>query len=404
MNVVAVVWTIIAIILLPFALLLVLPLFSDACSLATLGLARLRGREPTRATPPGARLLVLVPAHNEELLVGAAVRSMSAMHRRWCEFDVVVISDNSTDATATLAAAAGARVLERQDPSKRGKPWALQWAMERLPLADYDAVVIVDADTIVDPDFADQLALRGPLRDKAVQSYNAIANTRESWLTVLGALLVSMRYDGQFALKRRVGLNCPVSNGWAIGTDLLAKSGWPTESLTETWEMFARLTALGATVDYAPRAVTFTQQAHTLAHSATQRRRWQAGKLVVFRQYWARILAGAEIGFRQKLDAIGELAAPGPVLHATVAAPLALALALAPTRAAHLAAVVFAASLVPTIAWSMAAWYRQPQRARLLVALARVPAYALWRLVIAAQALATARRGAWQRSPRHSST
>lgn len=403
MDVVNTVWTLVAVLLLPFALLLVLPLLSDACSVATRWLAGGSTDVPKRVEVPRARILVLVPAHNEELLVADSVRSMVAMRRCHCDFDVVVIADNSTDRTAALAAAAGARVLERFDPAHRGKPWALQWAMERLPLRQYDAIAFIDADTIVDPGFADELAVRGPLRDKAVQSYNAIANTRESWLTVLGALLVSMRYDGQFALKRSVGLNCPISNGWCVGTDLIVASGWPTDSLTETWEMYARFTALGARVDYAPEAVTFTQEAHTLAHSATQRRRWQAGKREVFRKYWATIARSRRVGARQKLDAIGELAAPGPVLHATFATPLSLVLALAPARAAHFVALLFAASLVPVLAWSTRTCYRQPRRARLLVAFAHIPAYALWRVVIAIQSIATARRAAWQRSPRHSS-
>lgn len=401
MNAADALWTIIAIGLLPFALLLVLPLLSDLCSLGTLAMSRLKPRRATRSAVPQQRLLVLVAAHNEELLIGDAVRSMVAMNRRDCEYDLIVISDNSTDRTAELAAAAGARVLERFDTERRGKPWALQWAMQRLPVAEYDAVVIVDADTIVDPDLVDAFARCGPLRGKAVQSYNAISNEQDSWLTMLGALLVSMRYSGQYALKRRAGLNCPIANGCCIGTDLLATGGWAPESLTENWELYARYTALGAELDFAPESINRSQEAHTLAQGANQRRRWQAGKLVVFRRYWSRIMTSPRIGLRQKLDAIGELAALGPVLHASLAAPLAVALALAPVRIAHLVAGLLVASLLPTIAWTIAAWYRQPQRARLLAAMVHIPVYAVWRLGIGVQAFATARRGLWHRSPRH---
>jgi cellulose synthase/poly-beta-1,6-N-acetylglucosamine synthase-like glycosyltransferase len=400
-NCVDALWTIIAIVLLPFAVLLMLPLLSDLCSLGTLAMSLFAPRREARSAAPRQRLLVLVAAHNEELLISDAVRSMVAMNRRDCEYDLVVISDNSTDRTAELAAAAGARVLERFDPERRGKPLALQWAMRQLPLADYDAVVIVDADTIVDPDFVDAFARCGPLRGKAVQSYSAISNEGDSWLTQLGALLVSMRYDGQYALKRRVGLNCPLGNGWCVGTDLLATAGWAPESLTETWELYARYTAAGAQVDFAPDSIMRGQEAHTLAQGATQRRRWQAGKLVVFKQYWSPILTSRRIGARQKLDALGELAAPGPVLHASLAAPLAVALASSRVGLAHDVAALLLLSLVPTVVWTLAAWRRHPQRVRLLMALAHIPVYAVWRLGIGVQAFATARRGLWQRSPRH---
>lgn len=395
-------WTIIAILLAPVAMLLVLPLISDACSLATLAFGARRSAGAPANSAPRAHLLVLVPAHDEELLVGAAVRSMMAMSRGHCDFDVVVIADNCTDRTAAIAAGAGARVLERFDAERRGKPWALEWAMARLPVSEYDAVVINDADTIVHAGFVDGLALRGPLRAKVVQGYNAIANPRESWLTALGALLNAMRYEGQYTLKYRAGLNCPIGNGWCVGTDLLAAGGWPSDSLCEDWELYARYTTLGARLELATGAISSAQLPHTLEQSAVQRKRWQAGKLIVFRDYWARILTSSRIGWRQKLDSIGELAAPGPVLHASVAAPVAFALAWAPGATAHAVAALFALSLVPTVVWSTVAWSHQAERGRLLLLLARLPFYAMWRLVVGVQAFATGRRGAWLRSPRHS--
>lgn len=404
MRAVTIAWTLFAAALLPLAVLLVLPLFSDLCSLAALAWRRVVRAAPSRAPIPRQRLLVMVAAHNEELLIGDAVRSMVRMNRNDCEYEVLVVSDNSTDRTAELAREAGARVMERFDMAKRGKPWALQWAMRQLSLAEYDGLIIVDADTVVDPDFADAFARHGPLRGKAVQSYCAISNEHDSWLTLLGALLVTMRYEGQYALKEHVDLSCPIGNGWCLGTDLLARGGWAPDSLTETWELYARYTALGARVEYAKDALMRGQETHTLAHAATQRRRWQAGKLLVFRRYWSRILGSTRIGWRQKLDAFGELAAQGPVLHAAIATPLAAVLALSSAPLARFVALVFAASMLPTIAWTFYAWCRHPQRGRVLLALMRVPVYAAWRLVVAVQALATARRGIWERSPRHVST
>lgn len=395
------IWTVIAVALLPFAILLALPLVSDACSLAVLGWSAVRAKPIATSPVPRQRLLVLVPAHNEELLVGDAVRSMAAMNHKDCDYDLYLVADNCTDDTAAIAAANGAHVLERCDMVNRGKPHALQWAMRQVPLQEYDAVVIVDADTVVEPDFVDAFARRGPLRGKAVQSYSAISNEGDSWLTALGGLLVSMRYDFQYALKQRVGLSCPIGNGWCVGTDLLANAGWAPDSLTETWELYARYTAFGAPVDFAKDSVMRGQEAHTLAQGATQRKRWQAGKRAVFRDYWSQILSSPSITTHQKLDAIAELAAPGPVLHATLVLPTALVMSLASSLPARVVGALLGASLVPVFGWAFITLCRYPQRGRALRALAHIPIYAVWRVAVGVQAFATARRRVWHRSPRH---
>lgn len=393
--------SIVAVLLVPVAALWLLPLVSDATSIIG-GLLR-RRREPA-AVPQAVvrqRFLFLVPAHNESLLVGRCVRSLAAMSRKWADFEIVVVADNCEDDTRLVAASAGARVLERADLTLLGKPHAIQWALDQLPLSTFDAITIVDADTTVDAGFAGALAGMGPLRGRAVQTYNGIANEGDSWLTCLGGLLVKVRYDGQFLLKRFAGLNCPMANGMTMGTDLILRAGWASSSLTENWELYARWTALGERIDFAPSARLGSQEAKSLSQSSTQRRRWQAGRWMVFQQYAGAIVGSSKIGWPQKIDALAELSAPGPVLHASIATVLAVALAFLPGLLPRVVAVAFAASLLPSVIWTVIAVQRQPNRGELIRALARLPFYALWRVVVAIMAVSTARRGAWHRSPRH---
>src|SRR5690606_10093754 len=108
------------------------------------------------------RLLFLVPAHDEALLIEGCVRSILAMDYPADRREVVVIADNCTDGTADLARTAGATCLERADTERRGKPWALAWALERVDLGAFDAVVIIDADSLVDPSFARAMARHSP--------------------------------------------------------------------------------------------------------------------------------------------------------------------------------------------------------------------------------------------------
>src|SRR5438445_9573008 len=109
-----------------------------------------------RLTPPQRwprRVVVLVPAHDEESLIARCVSSLRAQDYPRHLVRVVVIADNCSDATASRAAAAGAEVLVRDQPDRRGKGQALRWALDRLrERADpFDAVAMVDADSVADP-------------------------------------------------------------------------------------------------------------------------------------------------------------------------------------------------------------------------------------------------------------
>jgi cellulose synthase/poly-beta-1,6-N-acetylglucosamine synthase-like glycosyltransferase len=388
--------TAVAIAIAPVAILWLLPLVSDALMLV---------RRPVRSdAAPGDRigLLFLIPAHNESFTIAPCVTSLLAMGSRRADARVIVVADNCTDDTAAVARGLGAEVFERTDPVRRGKPPALAWAMTQIALPEYDAVVIIDADTIVAPDFADALAEHGPLREIALQAYHDTWNPSESWLAVLGELLAAVRYTGQYPAKARVGLNVPLTgNGMVLGTGVLQRAGWVDESLTENWELYARYTERGERIAYAREARLFAQEVKTLAQGTVQRRRWQAGRWIVFRTHLWPVLSSRFIGWHQKIDAVGELSVPGPILQAAIALPAAFALGLTGAPVARAVALALLLSMVPIIAWTLVAWVRHPKPGRIALAFLRIPLYVGWRLTVALLAVRTGRSGAWLRSPRH---
>jgi cellulose synthase/poly-beta-1,6-N-acetylglucosamine synthase-like glycosyltransferase len=395
--------TLVALLAIPLLLLLLLPGLSEIVSIVWQAFHRPEST-PSAEQPPVKvpRLAILVPAHNEELLIERCVGSLMAMTRTNVEFDVIVIADNCDDSTALRAGGAGARVLERQDPGSPGKPQALRWALDQIPLPAYDAVVIIDADSVVDPTYADALATHAPLREKAVQSYNGVANHATSWLSRLAGLLITVRYEGQFLQKRRAHLNCPLANGMLMGTSVLARYGWPAESLTENWEVYARFTVGGVPIAYAPDAHLGSQQAEGLSESSVQRSRWQAGRWQVLRNYAGPLLRSSAIGWRQKLDSLAELTSPGPVVHATLAIAASGVLLLSRSPLGNVLIGLFLASLLPLVSWTAWAIWRDENRGQLLLALTRLPFYAGWRFLVLLRSTVTARRAIWVRSPRHS--
>jgi len=351
------------------------------------------------------RLLFLVPAHDEESLITPCVRSIIDMDYPEKARRIIVVADNCRDRTADLARAAGAECLVRHDPALPGKPRALAWALERLPLAEWEACVIIDADTTVDRHFATGLAAQKPLRHRLVQAYFGSLNERESWLTRLAGVLTRCRYEVTYPLKQSVGLNCPLTgNGMCIGTGLLQVDGWQAFSLTENWELYAQHTAAGVRIGYAERAWLFSQEAHTVRASATQRRRWLAGRLWVLRRWGGRLLRSRRIGWHQKLDALCELGAPSPVLHLVLAVATAgAALWLLAWPFAVAIAGVAVASLWSHVVTTLVGLRHHPEPWQVAAAFLILPVYAVWRTGLAALTLVTLGDTRWRKTRHHAS-
>ncbi len=94
---------------------------------------------------------VVVPAHNAERTIGAAVAALLAQDPPPRE--VIVVDDDSTDATAAIAAAAGARVLPQSVRGYAGGARNRGWQA-----AGGDVVVFVDSDVVVADDWSVGLA------------------------------------------------------------------------------------------------------------------------------------------------------------------------------------------------------------------------------------------------------
>src|SRR5258708_27780716 len=118
--------------------------------LMLLGGAATRSRAPRGpGCPPGerTRFAILVPAHDEEVLLPALLRSVADLDYPRERREVVVVADNCSDRTAQIARGAGATVMERDDPARLGKGHALEWAFAQLSSrADLDSDGVLGAD------------------------------------------------------------------------------------------------------------------------------------------------------------------------------------------------------------------------------------------------------------------
>src|SRR5215472_12867440 len=123
-----------------------------------------KGRTSNLSTTDGSPLYnfaILIPAHDEEVLLGNLLESISALAYPKELRTVYVVADNCTDKTAELARVYdGVQVYERFDDVKRGKGFALEWIFQKLEEKQliHDAYVIIDADSVVEPAFLQFMA------------------------------------------------------------------------------------------------------------------------------------------------------------------------------------------------------------------------------------------------------
>ena len=353
---------------------------------------------PDGPVPP--RLLFLVPAHDEELLIESCLRSLAHLRYAADRLTVVAVADNCADRTADRVRAAGVQCLERHSTALRGKPWAIAWALERLPLRDHDAVVIVDADSIVDPSFAAALAAAAPLADKAVQPYNDVRNRAENALTRMAAVLSTIRFRFMNSLKQHAGLNVPLANGLCIGTRVLATHGWTAFSICEDWEMYVILSEQGVRIESVPDARIYSQEASSLRQSSSQRRRWTAGRMAVLMRHVLALVRAPRVGLHQKLDVFAELTALGPSVHLGVITVLIALALLLQLPAAEGLALALGLSIMRPVVYTMAALRVDLEPARATRAFAFLPVYTVWRLAVQMAAVVTSGRTRWTRTDR----
>jgi poly-beta-1,6-N-acetyl-D-glucosamine synthase len=120
------------------------------------GTARLRtgaGREgATGAVRPVGPVIALVPAHDEEASIAAAIDSLHAQTRP--PDHIIVVADNCTDRTAEVVHTRYTEVFETVGNTDK-KAGALNQVLDLLlpTLGDHAQVLVMDADCTLDPEF-----------------------------------------------------------------------------------------------------------------------------------------------------------------------------------------------------------------------------------------------------------
>jgi len=250
------------------------------------------------APSPRHRFLVLIPAHNEEQLIGSTLKSLRELDYPEDLVAVHVVADNCTDDTAAIVRAFGVEVHEHDDPAHGGKGRALQWLLAWLwQRGDaHDAVVFIDADTTVNRYFLRVVDAKLTEGATAIQAYYAVRDPAASPVTAFRAAALAARHYLRPLGRNRLGGSAGLyGNGMVFAADVVRARQF-TEHLTEDIEFQLDLLLDGTKVQFAPDAVVEAEMPTTVAASQTQHERWEGGRLELARRYVPRLARRAVTG------------------------------------------------------------------------------------------------------------
>ena len=255
------------------------------------------------------KFMMILPAHNEENVIGNLVESLQHLDYPKDLYDIYVIADNCTDNTAKIAKDMGAIVLERFDEKKKTKGFALQWFLNQKikENADYDAFCVFDADNLVDKNFLTAMNKKLCQGEEIVQGYRDIKNPDDSWISAGYALFYWTMNRFYHLARYNLGLS-PLINGTGFMVDfnLIKPTGWDTITLTEDIEFSLKNISKGRKLGWATDAIVYDEQPTEFKQSWSQRSRWTVGHLQCMK-YYTKDLAEGVVEYRTLMNFDGLL-------------------------------------------------------------------------------------------------
>jgi cellulose synthase/poly-beta-1,6-N-acetylglucosamine synthase-like glycosyltransferase len=248
-------------------------------------------RRPKRPLPTGTpvkRILVLVPARNEAKVINRLLDSLRQVSYPAGLLDVLVLADNCTDQTADVAREAGFKVMVRNDLSGQSKAFALHWAFYRQNLinAGYDAITILDADSIVDPNFFRYVEAELRQGTQVIQGNRGALNTGESVFTSAMSILYSFESRLWYTPHANHNLSTLLlGSGSTIACEHLRLIGWDIRTLVEDAEFSIQTVLAGVHIQFCDEARLQAEIPPTLRLIWRQLRRWFSGQIACGRFY-----------------------------------------------------------------------------------------------------------------------
>jgi cellulose synthase/poly-beta-1,6-N-acetylglucosamine synthase-like glycosyltransferase len=225
------------------------------------------------------RVAVIIPAHNESAALLPTIRDIKTQLREGDR--LLVVADNCNDDTATIAATAGAEVIKRDEPTRKGKGYALDFGLEHLSPDPPAIVIIIDADCRIAECSIDQLVMTCAMTQRPVQALDLMVALEDSPINYRVA---------EFAWRvknwvRPLGLNalnlpCQLmGTGMAFPWAIIRSANLASGSIVEDLKLGLDLALTGNPPLFCPAASVKSHFPSSIEAAKSQRKRWEGGHI-----------------------------------------------------------------------------------------------------------------------------
>ncbi|HSQ49026.1 MAG TPA: glycosyltransferase family 2 protein [Candidatus Deferrimicrobiaceae bacterium] len=253
---------------------------------------------------------ILIPAHNEEKVIGRLLKKMSELSYPKSKLQVIIIDDASTDQTGQIADAAAKdnriiRVLHRSRlEGGNGKASALNSALKQ---ATGEVVLCFDADYLPHSEIVQRLVAKfADPKVGAVQGRPVVLNEPQNSTTRIVALERIGGYRVDQEARELLGL-VPQFGGTVGGfrrSILESIGGFDESMLTEDTDITFQIYLAGYKVSYAGDAECYEEAVENWKAYWRQRHRWAKGHMQVAFKYFTQVLLSKNMRLREKIDGV----------------------------------------------------------------------------------------------------
>ena len=226
-------------------------------------------------------IAVLIPAHNESTGLQPTIADIRPQLRDGDR--ILVVADNCADDTAQVAASAGAEVVERNDLSRIGKGFALDWGVRHFSKDPPDTVVIIDADCRVSSNLLERLGTICAATGRPVQALDLMtAGDNPAINHQVAEFAWRLKNWARPLGLRALGLPCQLmGTGMAFPWKLISSAKLASAEVVEDLRLGLDLALAGSPPIFCPEAAVTSQFPTSRDAATAQRQRWEQGHLAL---------------------------------------------------------------------------------------------------------------------------
>jgi len=244
------------------------------------------------------QVVILVPAHNESEVIADTLSSIASQLGK--NDTLLVVADNCTDSTASIAAKYTKNVIERQHETRRGKGYALDFGLQFLQQNEPpEVVIIIDADCQLSTSCINILAEKAKTENRPVQALYLMGAPEKKIISQAVAEFAWLVKNQVRALGlMRLGLPCQLmGTGMAFPWEVLKKADLAHGNMVEDMKLGVDLAIQGFPPVFCPNVLVTSEFPTSSRVTNEQRKRWEHGHLATIFSEVPRLLAAT---FKQK--------------------------------------------------------------------------------------------------------